>query len=149
MYRYHVSSILASFHQVAILNLTSHPHILSYIIRSHHIVKMMPYKALCCHSRGLFIFPRVLKSTMRGRALRYQVPLLWTSSQFGFWRHTQPKIKYQIPVVGSGDPEALLSYVAPASCCWNSHKAFNLHFNVSVSFVFSVSVLSFYLVTFP
>lgn len=95
------------------------------------------------------MFPRVLKSTMGGRALRYQVPLLWTSSQFGFWRHTQPKIKYQTPMAGSGDPEALLSYVAPASCCWNSHKAFNLHFNVSVSFVFSVSVLSFYLVTFP
>lgn len=52
-------------------------------------------------------------------------------------------------MAGSGDPEALLSYVAPASSYWNSHKAFNLHFNVSVSFVFSVSVLSFYLVTFP
>lgn len=132
------------------MNLTSHPHILSYIIRSHHIVKMIPYKALCCHSRGLFMFPRVLKSTMGGRALRYQVPLLWTSSQVWILEtHTVPTIKYQTPMAGSGDPEALLSYVAPASCCWNSHKAFNLHFNVSVSFLFSVSVLSFYLVTFP
>lgn len=44
------------------------------------------------------MFPRVLKSTMGSRALRYQVPLLWTSSQFGFWRHTlslQLNIRYQ------------------------------------------------------